>query len=100
MDEIGTILNEIITKIEEGDSKYKCEICNKILSSKRNLEWHILNVCKYSHKCEKCNKSFGSNNYLLAHKKKCIGILKCPKCCKILSRKQTYLKHVEKCMGC
>mgnify|MGYP006087869155 CR=1 FL=1 len=76
---------------------YKCDSCNTILSSKRNLECHILNVCKFNHSCDKCNKTFKSNNYLLVHKKKCVGIFKCHKCSKILSRKQTYLNHISKC---
>jgi len=75
---------------------FKCEICNKILSSKRNLEWHIYNICKFEHKCDKCTKKFNSKNYLNRHMKICYGELKC-KCSKILSRKQTYLQHISKC---
>ena len=95
MEDIESILDELISKIETNE--HRCNICNMILSSKRNLEWHILNICKFNHSCHKCNKTFSSNNYLVVHKKKCVGIFKCPKCLKILSRKQTYLTHIGKC---
>ena len=87
--------------MENDDSKkkiYKCELCNKILSSKRNLEWHIYNICKFEHKCDKCNKKFISKNYLNRHLKCCTN-LQCDKCLKILSRKQTYLEHIKICKG-
>lgn len=96
MNDIEIILNELITTIE-NKIEYKCDKCNTILSSKRNLEWHIINICNFNHICNKCNKTFSSNQYLLAHRKKCVGIFKCPKCSKILSRKQTYLKHIYNC---
>jgi len=76
---------------------YQCHLCNRIMGCKRNLKWHIYNVCKFEHKCTKCNIICKSKNYLTVHMEKCIGDLKCPKCAKILSRKQTYLKHVAKC---
>ena len=76
---------------------FKCKYCNSILSSKRNLEFHEYNICKYQHKCDKCGKILKSNNYLETHKKKCIGSLQCHKCEKILTRKQTYLNHISKC---
>lgn len=76
---------------------YKCDMCNTILSSKRNLEWHIYNKCQFKHSCHKCNLTFTTNNYLIRHKKLCIGLLQCQKCYKILSRKQTYLNHIYKC---
>ena len=87
---------EQILNIDEN-KEYICYICNTLLSSKRNLEWHILNVCQFNHCCDKCNQTFSSNNYLVVHQKKCVGIFKCHKCSKILSRKQTYRNHIEKC---
>ena len=79
------------------DCGFKCKYCNLILSSKRNLDFHEYNICKYQHKCEKCGKILKSNNYLETHKKKCIGTFQCSKCNKILTRKQTYLNHITKC---
>ena len=79
------------------NNKWICKYCNKNLSSKRNLDKHILNLCKSENKCNKCNKLFKSLQYLKRHHKVCIGIFKCNKCNKILSRKQTYLHHITKC---
>ena len=90
------ILTESIST-EPTEPIYKCDMCNTILSSKRNLEWHIYNKCQFKHSCHKCNLTFTTNNYLIRHKKLCIGLLQCQKCSKILSRKQTYLNHIYKC---
>ena len=76
---------------------FTCQYCNKILSSKRNLEIHEYNICKYEHKCDKCSNKFTSKKYLDRHTKICIGELKCNTCSKILARKQTYVKHIELC---
>jgi DNA-directed RNA polymerase subunit RPC12/RpoP len=75
---------------------YKCLICNKELSSKRNLEIHEYNRCKYSKKCDKCHKILFSRKHLEKHMDSCVGELKCIRCDKILSRKQTYLNHIKK----
>jgi hypothetical protein len=83
--------------ILKQNSIYKCEVCFKILSSKRNLEEHEQNVCKYSNKCPKCFKILSSKLFLEKHEAICIGLLKCNKCDKILSRKQNYLIHISKC---
>lgn len=91
--------DETIVKITLEKMEFKCEICEMVLSSKRNLDWHMLNICKYEHICSKCNKCFNSSNYLKRHESICIGILECPKCKKVLSRKQTYLKHINICFG-
>jgi len=75
---------------------YKCLICNKELSSKRNLEIHEYNRCKYSKKCDKCHKILFSRKHLEKHMYSCVGELQCIRCDKILSRKQTYLNHIKK----
>ena len=72
---------------------YKCLICNKELSSKRNLEIHEYNRCKYS---KKCDKILFSRKHLEKHMDSCVGELKCIRCDKILSIKQTYLNHIKK----
>jgi len=77
---------------------YKCKICGKILSSKRNLEWHVYNTCEFNHKCNRCQKIFTSQNYLIRHEKCCID-LQCDKCLKTLSRKETFLAHIKRCKG-
>ena len=93
--------NEIMDKndiIVDKKIEFKCQYCDRLLSSKRNLEIHEYNICKYSHKCLKCNGKFLSKKYLDRHMKLCIGELKCYKCSKVLTRKQTYLKHIDKCI--
>lgn len=79
---------------------FKCQYCDKILTSKRNLENHEKNICKFKNNCycEKCNRKFGSLKYLERHKKICVGDLTCPKCNKTLGRKYTYQQHVQKCI--
>ena len=94
VDNVIVYKNDII-----GDKiEFKCQYCGRLLSSKRNLEIHEYNVCKYIHKCLKCNGKFLSKKYLDRHMKLCIGELKCMKCSKVLTRKQTYLKHIGKCI--
>ena len=83
---------EIKTKYD-----FKCQYCNILLSSKRNLDFHEYNICKYQHKCNNCLNTFKSNNYLEVHKKKCCGKFICNKCNKKLSRKQTYIYHISIC---
>ena len=95
-------INENDNNTDTGNNQneqiiFKCQYCSKILSSKRNLEIHEYNICKYNHKCSKCNQIFNSKKYLNRHTKICLGKLKCSKCSKILSRKQTYLLHISNC---
>ena len=75
---------------------FKCQVCKKELSSKRNLEIHEYNRCKYSKHCEKCYKILSSRKHLENHMNSCIGELKCIKCDKVLSRKQTYQQHINR----
>ena len=96
MDNVDNLLDVKVISIDKNKI-FKCEFCEKILSSKRNLEIHEYNICKYQHKCVKCNKTFISQKYLNRHLKLCVGELKCIYCCKLFSRKQTYLSHMSKC---
>jgi len=48
--------------------KYKCDQCNKNLSSKENYLYHIENnVCKKTNKCDRCNKIFYDKRSLNYH---------------------------------
>jgi hypothetical protein len=95
---------------EKIEQIFKCNICDKILSSKRNMEIHF-EKCKVKEdkikqifKCEYCNKILSSKQYLASHEKKCElivekkEIFQCEYCEKILCTKQTLLNHMNVCL--
>ena len=77
-------------KIDEPQKEeFKCSICQKILSTKQNLEIH-------KEKCE------GKKEVIHEQKFETVGIekekeFKCEHCDKILSRKQSLLNHINCC---
>ena len=94
-------------KIEPKEEVFKCNLCDKILSSKRNLEIHK-EKCKgkkekiEEFKCEYCSKILSSKQKLESHTKKCEIItekeeFKCEYCDKILSTKQSIIHHLNLC---
>ena len=93
-------------KIEPKEELFKCNLCDKILSSKRNLELHK-EKCegkkeKKEFKCDYCNKILSSKQNLEIHIKKCEIIVekeeyKCEYCDKILSTKQKLDYHNNIC---
>lgn len=83
--------------VEQKKKIYVCQYCDKKLSSKRNLQFHEYNMCRFTNKCLKCQQEFLSKKYLERHLKLCCQNFKCSKCGKELSRKQTYLIHIAKC---
>ena len=52
--------------IEAEEDKFKCSICEKILSSRRNLEVHNYK-CKGKFKCGFCNKILSTKRNLESH---------------------------------
>jgi beta-xylosidase len=95
-------------KLEHKEKVYKCERCEKILSSKQYLELHK-QKCEgkkekiEEFKCEYCNKILSSKQYLENHIKKCEIIeekeeFKCEYCNKILSTKQMLENHKNICI--
>ena len=94
-------------KIEPKEEVFKCNLCDKILSTKQKLELHK-EKCKgkkekiEEFKCDYCNKILSSKQYLESHIKKCEIIIekeefKCEYCEKILSTKQSILHHLNVC---
>jgi hypothetical protein len=94
-------------KIEPKEEVFKCNLCDKILSSKRNLEIHK-KKCEgkkekiEEFKCEYCSKILSSKQKLESHTKKCEIItekeeFKCEYCDKILSTKQSIIHHLNLC---
>jgi glycerophosphoryl diester phosphodiesterase len=95
-------------KIDQKEQVFKCERCEKILSSKQMLEFHT-QKCEgkkekiEEFKCEYCNKMLSSKQYLENHIKKCEIIeekeeFKCEYCDKILSTKQMLENHKNICI--
>jgi len=95
-------------KIEPKEEIFKCNLCNKTLSSKQKLELHK-EKCQgkkekiEEFKCEYCSKILSSKQNLEIHTKKCEIIIekeefKCEYCEKILSTKQMLENHKNICI--
>ena len=95
-------------KIKAKEKVFKCNLCDKILSSKQMLEFHK-EKCDgkkeklEEFKCEYCNKLLSSKQNLEIHSKKCEIIIekeeyKCEYCEKILSTKQMLENHKNICL--
>ena len=94
-------------KIEPKEEVFKCNLCDKILSTKQKLELHK-DKCegkkeKEEFKCDYCNKILSSKQYLESHIKKCEIIqekeeFKCEYCDKIISTKQMLENHKNICI--
>ena len=99
-----TIQGKIKPKEEEV---FKCNLCEKILSSKQRLETHkekcnLEIIKKEIFQCEYCYKILSSKQNLENHSKKCEIIeekqkFQCEYCDKILSTKQSILNHLDIC---
>jgi hypothetical protein len=96
-------------KIKPKEKVFKCNLCNKLLSTKQKLELHK-EKCEgkkekvEEFKCNYCNKILSSKQYLEIHCKKCEIIeekeekdFKCQYCDKLLSTKQSILHHLNVC---
>ena len=91
---------------------FKCYNCNKVLSSKQRLQYHIKNnVCSILNSdfyCSLCDKYYKTKFTLLNHlnlkhskkmvNKKCMktNINKCIYCNKVFKRKDSLSRHIEK----
>jgi len=95
-------------KIETKEEVFKCNLCDKLLSTKQNLQVHK-EKCKgkkerieQKFKCDYCNKILSSKKNLEIHMKKCEIIeekdeFKCEYCEKILSSKHSLVYHLDIC---
>jgi len=96
-------------KIEPKNEIFKCNLCEKILSTKQYLELHKQKCegkkekIEEEFKCNLCEKILSSKQMLELHKQKCEGKkekkeeFKCEYCEKILSSKQNLEIHMKKC---
>ena len=55
--------------VQKTIENFKCELCSKNFSSKRNLKNHISSVHEglKNHKCETCGKAFSQLHHLKGH---------------------------------
>ena len=95
-------------KIEPKEELFKCNLCDKLLSTKQYLEVHK-EKCegkkekkKEEFKCEYCDKMLSTKRNLEIHVKKCEIIeekdeFKCEYCDKILSTKHSLIYHLDIC---
>jgi len=63
--------NNSANLVENNSNKtFKCDLCNKIFTIKRNLKQHKENVhlLAKDFKCDQCQKAFKSKKYLKIHK--------------------------------
>ena len=56
-------------KVQKED--FKCELCNKNISSKQKLENHK-KICSKEYKCDLCNRILSSKQKLENHKSICV----------------------------
>jgi hypothetical protein len=95
-------------KIEPKEELFKCNLCDKILSTKQNLKVHKEKCegkkekIEEEFKCEYCDKILSTKRNLEIHMKKCEIIeekeeFKCEYCEKILSTKQSLTYHLDIC---
>jgi hypothetical protein len=96
-------------KIEPKEEEvFKCNLCNKLLSTKQKLELHKQKCegekeqIEEEFKCEYCDKILSTKRNLEIHMKKCEIIeekeeFKCKYCEKILSTKRNLEIHMKKC---
>ena len=60
---------QLDAQFEEGNEVWKCSICTKEYSTKKNLKRHLVIVHEAgkSHICGKCDKKFGDRKELKGH---------------------------------
>jgi general transcription factor IIIA len=60
---------ELDPKFDEENKMWKCSICNKIVSSKKNLKNHLLKIHEVgkSQTCQECEKEFDDKRELKVH---------------------------------
>lgn len=86
-------------KIKKKQPLYMCNICEKNLSSKRNLEYHICKKDEDLLKCNLCDKLISSKQRFEEHKKKCKKIIiNCKYCDEIFDTNNNLIIHETKCI--
>ena len=74
---LGDVVNMKFKSIVFETKKYKCSVCSHELSSKRNLDRHLVLVHKEK-ECDKCGEKFEGQKTLYTHS------MSCPQVCQII----------------
>ena len=90
-------------KIEKATEKFKCTLCNKTLSSKKNFENHncMKEKIKPKYICNLCDKTLSTKQSLNIHKKKCIdkdNLHDCQYCYEVFQTNNSLIIHQTKCV--
>ena len=74
---LGDVVNMKFKSIVSETKKYICSVCSHELSSKRNLDRHLVLVHKEK-ECDKCGEKFEGQKTLYTHS------MSCPQVCQII----------------
>ena len=90
-------------KIEKATEKFKCTLCNKTLSSKKNFENHncMKEKIKPKYICNLCDKTLSTKQSLNIHKKKCIdkdNLHDCQYCYEVFQTNNSLIIQQTKCV--
>lgn len=81
--------------------RYICNICQKVISTKKNYKRHLKEHNSRSYSCDLCIKNFKrlehlNRHMIISHSK---NKFKCNSCGKLIRRKDTYYKHLKTVHG-
>merc|ERR1711990_569771 len=82
---------------------YKCNLCEKKFTRKKNRNTHQLSHTAKNFKCDKCDKEFQYPSQLAKHRKEfhgkkirpCENLFECPHCQKMIKTKAALNTHIQ-----
>ena len=85
-------------KLDPSTTKYKCPKCEKILTNKTRLDYHLKHKCaRDTWNCSYCHVICSSKKYLERHEIICAKRI-CPHCKTYRSnRKNVLARHIQQC---
>ena len=68
MEDLMTKIDSLAEKVDDGDFRWKCKVCGKLVKVKRDMGRHIeTHLEGVSHTCNQCGKVSRSSNALVMH---------------------------------
>ena len=68
IEDLVTKIDSLAEKVDDGDFKWKCKVCGKLVKAKRDMGRHIeTHLEGVSHTCNQCGKVSRSSNALVMH---------------------------------